>query len=84
MAMDNNHIQRRYYYDIIGLTEGYGELKQGKTITTTLKEIRNYCFREYISIKAFQGLKNYLARRFGVELRIYSQKTKPMANDETH
>ena len=68
-------IPRRYREDIKRLQERY-DLHEGLVINVSLKEFRGICERDYPKIEAYQGLKNFLLRTFGVTLNIHSQKTK--------
>lgn len=68
-------IPRRYREDIKRLQERY-DLHEGLVINVSLKEFRGICERDYPKIEAYQGLRKYLLRTFGVTLNIHSQKTK--------
>ena len=68
-------IPRRYKEDMKELQEKYN-LHEGLVINVSLKEFRGICERDYPKIEAYQGLKNFLLRTFGVTLNIHSQKTK--------
>lgn len=68
-------IPRRHREDIKRLQERY-DLHEGLVINVSLKEFRGICERDYPKIEAYQGLKNFLLRTFGVTLNIHSQKTK--------
>ena len=71
-------IPERYKKDIAVLQEKYGSLSSlaGLSINLTLKEALEIMPRERKRVDAYEGLKNYLKREYGIELIIKSQKTK--------
>ena len=73
---DSNFIPRRYRADIPAIEAEYGELIEGKVISTSLQDFSKICPRDYLKIQAYQGLTIYLRNRYGVVLSLHSQKTK--------
>ncbi|WP_288733951.1 hypothetical protein [uncultured Phocaeicola sp.] len=71
-------IPEKYRKDIAALQEKYGSLSllTGLSISLTLKEALEIMPRERRRVDAYEGLKNYLKRSYGIELTIKSQKTK--------
>lgn len=71
-------IPEKYKKDIAALQEKYGSLSSlaGLSINLTLKEALEIMPRERKRVDAYEGLKNYLKREYGIELIIKSQKTK--------
>ena len=61
--------------DIEALKEMY-ELKAGTTLEVELARLLVLCPRRRKRIDAYAGLVKQLRVQYGVELRIYSQKTK--------
>ena len=79
MKKDSNEpIPEKYRKDIVGLEKKYGSLSSltGLSISLTLKEALEIMPRERRRVDAYEGLKNYLKRIYGIELTIKSQKTK--------
>ena len=79
MKKDSNEpIPEKYRKDIVGLEKKYGSLSSltGLSISLTLKEALEKIQRERRRVDAYEGLKNYLKRIYGIELTIKSQKTK--------
>ena len=74
----NKPIPEKYKKDIAALQEKYGSLSSlaGLSINLTLKEALEIMPRERKRVDAYEGLKNYLKREYGIELIIKSQKTK--------
>ena len=74
----NEPIPEKYRKDIVGLEKKYGSLSSltGLSISLTLKEALEIMPRERRRVDAYEGLKNYLKRIYGIELTIKSQKTK--------
>lgn len=69
--------EEMYSSDIEALKLKYGaEFKSGVCIETTLKEIINLCPRERRRTDAYTGLVGYLKSKYGVTLKITSNKTK--------
>ena len=66
-----------YLTDLDIIREKYGELTAGKVISVSLKELLKIIPRHRPRIEAYMGLVGTLKRDYGVELKIYSQKTKP-------
>lgn len=68
----------KYKKDVAALEEKYGSLSllTGLSISLTLKEALEIMPRERRRVDAYEGLKNYLKRSYGIELTIKSQKTK--------
>lgn len=71
-------IPEKYRKDIAALQEKYGSLSllTGLSISLTLKEALEIMPRERRRVDAYEGLKNYLKRTYGIELIIKSRKTK--------
>lgn len=71
-------IPEKYKKDITALQEKYGSLSSltGLSISLTLKEALEIMPRNRRRADAYEGLKNYLKRAYGIELTIKSQKTK--------
>ena len=68
----------KYRKDIVALEERYGKLstQTGLSINLTLREALTLMPRNRKRIDAYEGLRNYLKREYGIELTIKSQKTK--------
>ena len=67
----------KYCSDIEALKQRYGaEFKSGVCIEIPLKEIINLCPRVRRRVDAYTGLIGYLKNKYGVELKITSNKTK--------
>lgn len=68
----------KYRKDIVALEERYGKLstQTGVSINLTLREALTLMPRNRKRIDAYEGLRNYLKREYGIELTIKSQKTK--------
>ena len=66
----------KYDSDIANIEAFFGPLKTGLCITTTLKELLDVCPRKRRRIEAYQGLTNYLDKKYGITLIIKSRKTK--------
>ena len=62
--------------DLNILAEKYGELEVGKVITIELDEAARLLGRKRVRLDAFSGLIKKLHNDFGVELKIYSRRTK--------
>ena len=71
-------IHEKYKKDITALQDKYGDLSSlsGLSISLTLKEALEIMPRNRRRVDAYEGLKNYLKREYGIELLIQSQKTK--------
>ena len=71
-------VPEKYKKDVATLEEKYGSLSSliGLSITITLKEALEIMPRNRRRIDAYEGLRNYLKREYGIELTIKSQKTK--------
>ena len=71
-------IPEKYKKDITALQEKYGSLSSltGLSISLTLKEALEIMPRERRRVDAYEGLKNYLKREYGIELNIKSRKTR--------
>ena len=71
-------VPEKYKEDVATLEEKYGSLSSltGLSITLTLKEALEIMPRNRKRIDAYEGLRNYLKREYGIELTIKSQKTK--------
>lgn len=74
----NEPIPGKYKKDITALLEKYGSLSSltGLSISLTLKEALEIMPRERRRVDAYEGLKNYLKREYGITLIITSRKTK--------
>ena len=62
--------------DLNILADKYGELIPGKVITVELNECAQLLNRKRVRLDAFKTLQNRLKRDYGVELKIYSRRTK--------
>lgn len=62
--------------DLNILAARYGELNPGKEITIELGEAARILGRKRIRLDAFSGLIKKLHNEYGVELKIYSRRTK--------
>ncbi len=62
--------------DLNILAERYGELVAGKEIMIELNEAARLLGRKRIRLDAFSGLIKKLHNEYGVELKIYSRRTK--------
>lgn len=62
--------------DLQILADNYGELKSGMRITIELNEAARLLGRKRIRLDAFSGLIKKLHNEYGVELKIYSRRTK--------
>ena len=71
-------IPEKYKKDIATLQEKYGSLSSltGLSISLTLKEAIKIMPRNRRRVDAYEGLKNYLKKQYGITLTIKSQKTK--------
>ena len=71
-------IPEKYKKDVAALEGKYGKLSSlsGLSISLTLKEALEIMPRNRRRVDAYEGLKNYLKREYGIELLIQSQKTK--------
>lgn len=69
-------IERYDDLDLIILADKYGELVAGKVITIELNEAARLLGRKRIRLDAFSGLIKKLHNEYGVELKIYSRRTK--------
>ena len=68
----------KYKKDIAALEEKHGKLstQTGLSISLTLKEALEIMPRNRRRVDAYDGLKNYLKKQYGITLTIKSQKTK--------
>lgn len=62
--------------DLNILAEKYGELQPGKEIVLELGEATRILGRKRVRLDAFSGLIKKLKDEHGVELKIYSRRTK--------
>lgn len=62
--------------DLNILAERYGELKPGKEILIELGEAAKMLGRKRVRLDAFAALTKKLKNDYGVELKIYSRRTK--------
>ena len=71
-------IPEKYKKDVAALEGKYGNLSSltGLSISLTLKEALEIMPRNRRRVDAYEGLRNYLKREYGIELLIKSQKTK--------
>lgn len=71
-------VPEKYKKDVATLEEKFGSLSSltGFSITLTLKDALEIMPRNRKRIDAYEGLRNYLKREYGIELTIKSQKTK--------
>ena len=74
----NRTIPEKYKKDIAALQEKYGSLSSlaGLSINLTLKEALEIMPRNRRRVDAYEGLKNYLKREYGIELIIKSRQTR--------
>lgn len=78
MIMQPVELERKRYDDpdLNILAARYGELKPGKVITIELNECAQLLNRKRVRLDAFKTLQNRLKNDYGVELKIYSRRTK--------
>lgn len=78
MGMSEKQPERLVYDDpdLIILADKYGELVAGKVITLELNEAARLLGRKRVRLDAFSGLIKKLHNEYGVELKIYSRRTK--------
>ena len=71
-------IPEKYKKDVAALEGKYGNLSSltGLSISLTLKEALEIMPRNRRRVDAYEGLKNYLKKQYGITLTIKSQKTK--------
>ena len=62
--------------DLNILAANYGELKPGKEIKIELNEAAKLLGRKRVRLDAFAGLIKKLRNDYGVDLKIYSRRTK--------
>ena len=62
--------------DLQALYDRYGELLPGKVITIELNECAQLLNRKRVRLDAFKTLQYRLKNDYGVELKIYSRRTK--------
>lgn len=62
--------------DLQALYDRYGELQPGKEITLELGEAAKLLGRKRVRLDAFSSLTKKLHNEYGVELKIYSRRTK--------
>ena len=62
--------------DLNILAEKYGELKQGKEIMIELGAAARMLGRKRVRLDAFAALTKKLQNEYGVDLKIYSRRTK--------
>lgn len=62
--------------DLNILVEKYGELEAGKEIMIELGEAAKMLGRKRVRLDAFSSLTKKLHNEYGVELKIYSRRTK--------
>ena len=62
--------------DLQTLADTFGELKPGKEITLELGEAAKLLGRKRVRLDAFSSLTKKLHNEYGVELKIYSRRTK--------
>lgn len=62
--------------DLQTLADAFGELQPGKEITLELGEAAKFLGRKRVRLDAFSGLIKKLHNEYGVELKIYSRRTK--------
>ncbi len=73
---NSKFIPRRYRGDIPAIETEYGNLVSGKVIEAKLKDFAKICQRDYVKVASYIGLSNFLFKKFGVILKLSSQKTK--------
>ena len=62
--------------DLNILAEKYGELQPGKVITIELNECAQLLNKKRVRLDAFSSLIKKLHNEYGVELKIFSRRTK--------
>lgn len=70
--------------DLNILAERYGELEPGKEIMIELGEAAKMLGRKRIRLDAFAALTKKLQNEFGVDLKIYSRRTKLNRKETMH
>lgn len=78
MIMQPVEPERKRYDDpdLQALYDRYGELQPGKVITIELNECAQLLNRKRVRLDAFKTLQYKLKNVYGVELKIYSRRTK--------
>ena len=77
MPVQNSVSPVKYKGDIDALEEKYGpNFKSGFCIEIELKDMLYVCPRSRRRIESYNGLRSKLREEYGVELKIYSRKTK--------
>ena len=71
-------IQRRYRDDIAGLEKRLGNLGEleGKHFSFSLQDFGKICERDSLRIVSYTGLINYVRKTFGMNITLYSNKTR--------
>ena len=70
--------------DLNILAERYGELKQGKEIMIELGAAAKMLGQKRVRLDAFAALTKKLQNEFGVDLKIYSRRTKLNRKETMH
>lgn len=70
--------------DLNILAERYGELKPGKEIMIELGAAAKMLGRKRVRLDAFAALTKKLQNEFGVDLKIYSRRTKLNRKETMH
>ena len=70
--------------DLNILAERYGELKPGKEIMIELGAAAKMLGRKRVRLDAFAALTKKLQNEFGVDLKIYSRRTKVEKKGDDH
>ena len=69
--------ESRYESDIEALKQKFGDsFSTGLSIEIDLKEILKICPRERIRSDSYTGLIGFLQKKYGIILKVVSQKTK--------
>ena len=79
VVMNDKQPEKKLYDDdpdLNILAERYGELKPGKEIMIELGEAAKMLGRKRVRLDAFAALTKKLKIDYGVELKIYSRRTK--------
>ena len=78
VVMNDKQPEKKLYGDpdLNILAERYGELEPGKEIMIELGEAAKMLGRKRVRLDAFAALTKKLQNEFGVDLKIYSRRTK--------
>ena len=78
MESKTEFVPRRYREDVECLSLIYGNLDtlRGDEICTSLQQFGKVCQRDQLKIEAYQGLTKFLLKQYGINLRLFSRKTR--------